>query len=98
MAVRAQEPKVIQQTVEIVAIDVIDIRPAQERALAPFPQPHEVLDEASARLRCWLVDSKGLVAKGRAGLNAHKMPYAHEHAPQGDLVAAIRSLQLWRRS
>jgi len=29
------------------AIDVIDIRSAQERALAPFPQPHEVLDEGS---------------------------------------------------
>lgn len=29
------------------AIDVIDIRSAQERALAPFPQPHEVLDEDS---------------------------------------------------
>ena len=29
------------------AIDVIDIRSAHERALAPFPQPHEVLDEDS---------------------------------------------------
>lgn len=29
------------------AIDVIDIRSAAERALAPFPQPHEVLDEDS---------------------------------------------------
>lgn len=26
-------------------IDVIDVRPAEARALAPFPQPHEVLDE-----------------------------------------------------
>lgn len=33
------------------AIDVIDVRPAAARALAPFPQPHEVLDEDSqARL------------------------------------------------
>ncbi len=32
-------------------VDVIDVRPADARALAPFPQPHEVLDEASrARL------------------------------------------------
>ncbi|MEO8160371.1 MAG: Grx4 family monothiol glutaredoxin [Arenimonas sp.] len=30
------------------AIDVIDVRSAQERALAPFPPPHEVLDEDSA--------------------------------------------------
>ena len=29
------------------AIDVIDVRPPQARALAPFPQPHEVLDEDS---------------------------------------------------
>jgi monothiol glutaredoxin len=29
------------------AIDVIDVRPAQARALAPFPPPHEVLDEDS---------------------------------------------------
>ncbi|MCX7042337.1 MAG: Grx4 family monothiol glutaredoxin [Gammaproteobacteria bacterium] len=29
------------------AIDVIDVRPAQARAMAPFPQPHEVLDEDS---------------------------------------------------
>lgn len=33
------------------AIDVIDVRPAHARALAPFPTPHEVLDEDShARL------------------------------------------------
>ena len=29
------------------AIDVIDVRPPQARALAPFPSPHEVLDEGS---------------------------------------------------
>ena len=28
-------------------IDVVDVRPAAERALAPFPHPHEVLDEDS---------------------------------------------------
>ncbi len=33
------------------SIDVIDVRPASGRAVAPFPQPHEVLDDASrARL------------------------------------------------
>jgi monothiol glutaredoxin len=26
-------------------VDVIDVRPAQARALAPFPQPHDVLDD-----------------------------------------------------
>ena len=29
-------------------IDVIDVRPADARAVAPFPEPHEVLDEDSA--------------------------------------------------
>ena len=29
-------------------IDVVDVRPAHARALAPFPYPHEVLDEDSA--------------------------------------------------
>jgi monothiol glutaredoxin len=29
-------------------IDVIDTRPAHARALAPFPEPHEILDEDSA--------------------------------------------------
>ncbi|MBW8312865.1 MAG: Grx4 family monothiol glutaredoxin [Rhizobium sp.] len=28
-------------------IDVVDVRPAQARAFAPFPHPHEVLDEDS---------------------------------------------------
>jgi len=33
------------------SIDVIDVRPASGRAVAPFPMPHEVLDESSrARL------------------------------------------------
>ena len=30
------------------AIDVIDVRPAHARAVAPFPEPHDVLDEDSA--------------------------------------------------
>ena len=29
------------------AIDVVDVRPAHARAIAPFPHPHEVLDEDS---------------------------------------------------
>ena len=33
------------------SIDVIDVRPAAARAIAPFPEPHEVLDESTrARL------------------------------------------------
>ncbi len=51
------------------------------------------LSEAEARLRVWLVDSRGLVVKNRAGLTEHKQRYAHEHAPVGDFLTAIRTLK-----
>jgi len=53
----------------------------------------EGLSEAEARLRVWLVDSRGLVVKNRAGLTEHKQRYAHEHAPVGDFLTAIRTLK-----
>ncbi len=53
----------------------------------------EGMSEADARRRNWLVDSRGLVVKGRAGLTAHKLPYAHEHAAIGDFPTAIRALR-----
>ena len=49
--------------------------------------------EANARRRNWLVDSRGLVVKGRAELVEHKLPYAHEHAPIGDFLTAIRTIK-----
>src|SRR5207247_10899299 len=42
---------------------------------------------------CWLVDSKGLVVKARADLAAHKQPYAHDHAPVGNLLDAVKVLR-----
>ena len=51
------------------------------------------MSEAQARRRCWLVDSKGLVIKGRADLAAHKRPYAHDHVPAGSLLEAIEALR-----
>ena len=51
------------------------------------------LDEKTARGRCWLVDSRGLVVKSRTDLAGHKRPYAHDHAPIGDFLAAIRTLK-----
>jgi malate dehydrogenase (oxaloacetate-decarboxylating)(NADP+) len=52
----------------------------------------EGLSEEEARSRCWLVDSGGLVVKSRTGLANHKLPYAHDHAPLPDLLAAIETL------
>jgi malate dehydrogenase (oxaloacetate-decarboxylating)(NADP+) len=51
------------------------------------------MDEVQARRRCWLVDSKGLVVKGRADLAAHKRPYAHDHVPVGSLLEAVKALR-----
>lgn len=48
---------------------------------------------ADARKRCWLVDSKGLVVKSREGLPAQKLPYAHDHAPVGDFLTAVKTLR-----
>jgi malate dehydrogenase (oxaloacetate-decarboxylating)(NADP+) len=51
------------------------------------------LDEALARRRCWMVDSKGLVIASRGELAEHKRPYAHEHAPVADFLGAVRALE-----
>src|SRR5271166_703900 len=51
------------------------------------------MDVAQARRRCWLFDSKGLVVGERKDLAPHKRPYAHEHAPVGSLVDAVRALR-----
>jgi malate dehydrogenase (oxaloacetate-decarboxylating)(NADP+) len=39
------------------------------------------------------MDSRGLVVKNRTDLAEHKLPYAHEHAPVGDFLTAIRTLK-----
>ena len=53
----------------------------------------EGLSEQEARLRTWLVDSRGLVVKSRSGLTEHKLAYAHDHPPVGDFLSAIRTLK-----
>jgi len=49
--------------------------------------------KADALQRNWLVDSHGLVVKGRADLAEHKVPYAHDHPPIGNFLTAIRTLK-----
>ena len=53
----------------------------------------EGASEAEALRRNWLVDSRGLVVKNRAGLTEHKVRYAHDHAPIGDFLTAIQTLK-----
>jgi malate dehydrogenase (oxaloacetate-decarboxylating)(NADP+) len=53
----------------------------------------EGASEAEALRRNWLVDSKGLVVKGRAGLSGHKLRFAHDQAPIGDFLTAIKTLK-----
>ncbi len=53
----------------------------------------EGVSEAEAIRRNWLVDSRGLVVKDRAGLAAQKLRYAHDHAPVSDFLTAIETLK-----
>ena len=46
-AVKSLSVRELHDRIVAGAIDVIDTRPAHARALAPFPSPHEVLDEDS---------------------------------------------------
>ena len=51
------------------------------------------LRPAEARKNIWLFDSKGLVESSRKDLPPQKLPYAHEHAPVGDFLSAVKSLK-----
>ena len=53
----------------------------------------EGMDEAAARRRSWMVDSRGLVVRGRQALAEHKRPYAHEHPPVVSFLEAVEALR-----
>jgi malate dehydrogenase (oxaloacetate-decarboxylating)(NADP+) len=54
----------------------------------------EGLSEAAARGRCWFVDTKGLVVRGRGDtLAEHKVPYAHDHPFIPTLAEAVKVLK-----
>jgi malate dehydrogenase (oxaloacetate-decarboxylating)(NADP+) len=53
----------------------------------------EGVSEADALRRNWLVDSRGLVVKDRAGLSGHKLRYAHDAAPISGFMDAIRTVK-----
>ena len=53
----------------------------------------EGASEKDARGRIWLVDSRGLVVKDRAGLNENKKRYAHAHHQVDDFPTAVKTLK-----
>lgn len=54
---------------------------------------HQGLSEEEARLRCWFVDSSGLVVKSRTDLAEHKLAYAHEAEESESFLDAIKLLK-----
>ncbi|XP_050170392.1 NADP-dependent malic enzyme [Myiozetetes cayanensis] len=53
----------------------------------------EGISKDAATKRVWLVDSKGLVVKGRASLTSEKQRFAHEHAEMKDLEDIVRDIK-----
>ncbi len=53
----------------------------------------EGVSKKDAIEKCWFVDSKGLVERGRKDLAEHKRPYAHTHAPLKTLAEAVKALK-----
>lgn len=54
---------------------------------------HAGVPEEVARRQCWFFDSKGLVVRERTDLAAHKLPFAHDHAPAPTLLDAVNALR-----
>lgn len=52
----------------------------------------EGLSHAEAMQRLWFLDRNGLVVAGRDSIEAHKQPFAHDHAPM-DLMEAIKDIK-----
>lgn len=54
----------------------------------------EGIPEEEARRKCWFVDSRGLVYKGRANVSNAKAPFAHEVTPEVQAIANAGLLEV----
>lgn len=63
--------------------------------LCVMAMKNEGLSLEEAKKHVYLVDSKGLIVKDRpsGGLNEHKLPFAHEHAPVNTLAEAVEIIK-----
>ncbi|KAM9018748.1 NADP-dependent malic enzyme [Ara ararauna] len=53
----------------------------------------EGVSKDAAIKRIWMVDSKGLIVKGRASLTSEKQHFAHEHAEMKNLEDIVRDIK-----
>jgi malate dehydrogenase (oxaloacetate-decarboxylating)(NADP+) len=53
----------------------------------------EGMDLKTAQSQIWMFDVHGLLQSGRTDLVDFQKPYAHQHAPTNDFVAAIESIK-----
>lgn len=53
----------------------------------------EGLNKEACLRKIWMVDSKGLIVKGRDSLTQEKLRFAHEHAPMRRLEDVVRELK-----
>ena len=51
------------------------------------------LSEEEARMRCWFVDSKGLIVRSRDDLSEHKRSFAQDHPFLPDFLSSIHALK-----
>ena len=51
------------------------------------------LSEEEAKKRCWFVDSKGLIVKGRNNLSDQKRFFAHDHEQAPDFISSVEVLR-----
>ena len=51
------------------------------------------LSEDEARNKCWVIDSQGLVVKGREKLTRSKLPFAHHHVPIKNILEIINTIK-----